>query len=257
RRLPRRDHPDARRRRAGRRAQPGAAVTSTGLLPPRVTAPTAAVTPAISARGSALTMVTVYVVLLLAWPSYVTVSALGSLGRPSLLWGLGMLLWWVLSRLQDGDHRRWARLRQPVRWTYGALLVVVLVSFAAAMLRGQPGDQVTVAITSVIRMLSWGGVFLVLADGITTQRDLERLLARLTLAGTLLAILGLMQFVLEQSLLDWVAGLPGVTADTDRIIVRGDFARAAGTATHPLEYTAAICAILPLAVTVGLAPAPR
>lgn len=201
-------------------------------------------------------MVTIYLVLLVAWPSYVTISALGSLGRPSLLWGLGMLLWWVLSRLQLSEAETPARpLLQPVRLAYGALVVVVLVSFAAAMLRGQPGDQVSVAISSVLRLLSWGGVLLVLVDGIGTREGLERLLGRLTVTATLLAGLGLVQFATQQSMLDWVAQVPGLAAEVDRTISRGDFTRAAGTAIHPLEYTAAICAILPLAVTVGLSRA--
>ncbi|MFD1719773.1 O-antigen ligase family protein [Georgenia deserti] len=200
-------------------------------------------------------MVTVYLALLIGWPSSVTISAFGSLGRPAVLWGLGLLVWWVLTRLQEGDDRGTQRRPQPVRWAYGALLVVVLISFAAAMFRGQPGDQVTVAISSVLRILSWGGVLLVLADGIRTREELEQLLGRLTLAGTLLAGLGLLQFVLQQSMLDWFGNLPGLSADLGGVDSRGAFTRAAGTAAHPLEYTAVICAVLPLAVTVGLARA--
>jgi hypothetical protein len=48
----------------------------------------------------ALGLLTVYLVLLLAVPSSVRITALGSLGRPSLLWGVLIFGAWVLWRLQ-------------------------------------------------------------------------------------------------------------------------------------------------------------
>ena len=45
-------------------------------------------------------MLTVYLVLLLAIPSGVTITALGALGRPSMIWGLVLMAWWAVSRLQ-------------------------------------------------------------------------------------------------------------------------------------------------------------
>lgn len=196
-------------------------------------------------------MLTVYIVLLFAIPSSTTIAALGGVGRPSVLWGLVLLFWWVLSRLQARDHAA-PPVAQPVRWAFAAFVVVVLVSFAAAMLRGQPADQISPATTALLRLASWSGVLLVAMDGIDTYADAAKLVRRLALAGAALAALGLAQFVTGQTLLDWVGLIPGLSVDTSGVATRGAFTRAAGTAIHPLEYGTAVVAALPLAITTAV-----
>lgn len=225
-----------------------------GTRPARVAAPVSAAWGRLARRprsGTALTMLTVYVVLLFGVPSNLVISGLGSLGRPSLLWGLLLLLWWLIARLQ-AQATDVMPASQPVRWACVALLVIALISFAAAMLRGQPADQETTAITSLVRLLSWGGVALVTMDGLRTLRDVEGLVSRLVIAGALVAVLGLAQFLTKSTLLDVFGLIPGFTSENAGVIARGAFARPTGTATHPLEYSAAICAVLPLAITLGV-----
>ena len=65
----------------------------------------------------------VYLVLLFGVPSNTTIAALGSLGRPSLLWGLVLLVFWALSRLQTRVLDV-GGVSQPVRLAFGALFVV-------------------------------------------------------------------------------------------------------------------------------------
>lgn len=211
---------------------------------------TVAIGPRSVTRGrgaSAATMLTVYIVLLLAWPSFVTINRLGSLGRPSLIWGLLLLFWWVLSRLQTRTHD--ARpVSQPVRYVVVALVIVALVSFAAAMLRGQPTDQISPATTALFRLASWAGVFLVATDGVSTHADAAKLVRRLAIGAAALAALGLAQFATGQTLLDWTSNIPGLTVDVAGVATRGPFTRAAGTAVHPLEYATAVVASLPLAI---------
>lgn len=203
-------------------------------------------------RGvTAATMLTVYIVLLFAVPSAASISALGGLGRPSVLWGLVLLFWWLLTRLQLRAYD--ARpVSQPIRYAFGALIVIVLVSFAAAMFRGQPADQVSPAITALIRTASWSGVLLVAMDGIRTHDDLAKLVRRLAIAGGAMAGLGLLQFLTGMTFIDWVATLPGVTMETEGAAVRGAFVRASGTAIHPLEYGTVVVATIPLALTVAV-----
>ncbi|WP_417563748.1 O-antigen ligase family protein [Microbacterium sp.] len=205
-------------------------------------------------------MLTVYLILLVAVPSNTSISGLGSLGHPSLLWGLILLFWWLLSKLQARAYVT-VPVRQPLRVALGALTVVVLVSFAAAMLRGQPADQISPATTALIRLASWGGVLLVAMDGIRTHADAAKLVRRMAIAGGALAALGLAQFVTGQTLLDWIGSLPGLTVDSAGVATRGVFTRASGTAIHPLEYGTAVVAALPLAITVavhqGFRPRPR
>jgi O-antigen ligase len=200
---------------------------------------------------TAATMLTIYLVLLVAIPSSTTIGALGGLGRPSLLWGLVLLFWWVLSQLQARAVPA-QPVAQPVRYMFAAFVVVVLVSFAAAMLRGQPADQISPATTALLRLASWSGVLLVAMDGIRTHADAAKLVRRLAIAGAALAALGLAQFFTGQTLLDWWGSIPGLAVDVSSVATRGSFTRASGTAIHPLEYGVAVVAALPLAITAAV-----
>ncbi|WP_425956197.1 O-antigen ligase family protein [Xylanimonas sp. McL0601] len=201
------------------------------LEPPAELAPA---TPAARERD-AVGMLTVYLVLLCAVPSNQVLAPLASLGRPAFLWGLLLAFWWLVHRVQDRVGPPWP-VWQPVRFMFGVLSVVVLVSFAYALLRGQPSDQVSPAFTSLLRMVSWAGVLLVTMDGIRTRRSLSVLRDRIVLAGVALAILGLVQTATRMQLVDLVP-LPGFAASEEGgIQSRGSLVRAAGTATHPLEY---------------------
>lgn len=202
-----------------------------------------------NARGTtAASMVIVYLVLVTAIPSGLSIAGLGGLGRPSVLWGILLMLWWTIHRLQARATDLWQVSPNPVYTALGAFLVVVLVSFSAAMLRGQPPDQVSPAITALIRLASWSGVILVTMDGIRTHDEARRLVHGLLIAGGALAALGLAQFVTGNSLLEWVQFIPGVSIETMNTVRRGEFTRVAGTATHPLEYGTILTAVLPIAL---------
>lgn len=196
-------------------------------------------------------MLTVHLILLLAVPSNMTIVGLGSYGRPSMLWGLLLLGWWILWRLQggvapSGSGRQWVRIAML------AFICVILVSFAHAMLRGQPADQISPAISALVRTASWSGVFLVAMDGLTRVGDVVALVRRLVLLTGLVAAFGLMQFVTQRSLLSWAALLPGFEIGADDFASRGMFARALGTATHPLEFGAVVVGMLPLAISAAM-----
>lgn len=211
-------------------------------------------TPGRDVKGTkfeSVTLVTVYLLLLLLIPSSVRIAVLGSMGRPSLLWGLVLFCWWALWRLLAKPSDL-PGVRQPARVAYFALLVVALVSLAAALFRGQPPDQVSPAMTSILRLLSWGGVMLVGLDGLRDYDQIFTLVRRIAVLCAALATLGLLQFITHQSLLDWISAIPGIEVESAGVQVRESFVRASGTAIHPLEHAAALSAGLPLAVAVAL-----
>jgi len=196
-------------------------------------------------------MLTVFVVLLFAVPSNITIAGMGTLGRPALLWGLILFVWWGISRLQSTSEAV-ELSRQPVRWALGVLAVVVLIGSAAALLRGQPSDQVSPIITALLRLASGCGVVLVAMDGIRTHNDIVRLARVLVIAIGCTAALGVAQIMTGSSLLDWIASVPGLDYDWGGIDSRGVFVRAAGTGTHPLEFIATLSALLPLALVLAV-----
>ena len=193
----------------------------------------------------------IYIVLLLVVPSNLTIAGAASYGRPSFIWGLALLLWWLIWRLQARESTPTWR-SQPVRFVFGAFVVVVLISFAAALLRGQPPDQISPAVSAIARVASWAGVLLVALDGLQSRAQFIRLTRLLVLIASLLAVLGLAQSFTGQSFLSWVATLPGVEFNADDTVsARGTFSRAAGTAIHPLEHVTMLIGILPLAIVCG------
>ena len=203
-------------------------------------------------EADAVSMLTVYLVLLLAIPSGVVVTALGSLGSPSLIWGLVLLCWWTVHRLQARAPDAGAgAVSQPVRFTFVVFLLVVLVSFAAAMLRGQPDDQVSPAFTALIRLLSWAGVLLVAVDGIRTKNELASMVRRIGIGAGLLATLGLAQFFTGLGIVDFFGTIPGLSM-AGGIQERAGVIRSSGTAIHPLEYATAINAALPLVIAAAI-----
>lgn len=193
-----------------------------------------------------------YLVFLLIVPSNLTIVGLGSYGRPSLIWGLLLLLWWLLWELQGGRAERHAR-SDPIRVAFVLFVAVVLVSFAAAMLRGQPMDQISPAMSALVRTASWSGVLLVALDGLTSRTQIIPLVRRTTVIGAGLAMLGLAQSLTGQSFLEWIAAVPGVAFDADDTVsARGAFYRSAGTAIHPLEHLTMLVGVLPLAIACGV-----
>src|SRR5690606_12954059 len=140
---------------------------------------------------------------------------------------------------------------QPVRFAFMVFLLLVLVSFAAAMLRGQPADQVSPALTALIRLLSWAGVLLVAVDGIRTLGDLTTMARRIGIGAGLLATLGLLQFLTGQAIVDFFGSIPGLSL-AGGLGERAGVVRSSGTAIHPLEYATALNAALPLVIAAAI-----
>ncbi|MCK3769981.1 O-antigen ligase family protein [Microbacterium aerolatum] len=213
--------------------------------------------PAVAHRGmrqsgvSAVTMLTIYLVLLVGFPSNMAISALGAYGRPQFLWGIVLFIWWVFSQLQV-QRRTVEMIGQPVRIALGVFLMIALVGFAVALLRGQPSDQVSPAISAILRFVSWTGVMLVAIDGIRSMTELLTIVRRIVIACALLAMLGIVQFISGQSFLEVFSGIPGLSESAGGIDTRGMFLRSSGTATHPLEYGTALSIAVPLALAVAI-----
>jgi O-antigen ligase len=191
-----------------------------------------------------------YVALLWLIPSQLTITALGSVGRPATLLGLVALVWWTLQTMVSLG--RATRRPQPVRTSYTFFLCAVLVSYAIAQAKGLPTDEVSPSDSAVLRILSLGGVLLIANDGIRSTTELFWLLRVMATLGGLVAALGLVQFLTGQAVIDQIS-LPGMAADGELggIQDRGGFVRASGTAAHPLEYAVVLMTALPLAISLG------
>jgi O-antigen ligase len=218
-----------------------------------------AVTRAVSAphgrgadRADSTTFLTIYLVLLYAIPSNRSIHALGSAGSVAVVWGLAGVMLWSLYRVQRSTSPT-PRISRPVRTALFLFLFAALASYAAAMTRALPGPEVSTADTGLIRLAGWAGILLIAADDIPNLHRFMVLIRRSVYAGTVLACLGLLQFVTKLSLVDAIP-IPGLTVGDSyaTLETRGGILRPAGTSNHPLEYGLILAMIFPIALTVAL-----
>lgn len=232
-----------------------AAVTATPGAPAR--SPRARRSAARMARGKpfdAVTVLTFYLVLLVAVPSQFIITGFGSVGGPATLVALGAAFWWCWYQIQRAEPvGALVPAGQPVRTAALVLLGTGVASYAAGMLRATPVTEVSTADSGLIRLIAWTGIALVASDGIRDGQRLEVLLRRLVLVGGLVAVIGLVQFATGQTIVDRLS-IPGLTSNQAFAAVqtRGGFIRATGTAVHPLEYAFILTMTFPLALTRAL-----
>lgn len=196
-------------------------------------------------------VLTVYIVLLLAIPSPMVVPALGSAGAPSSLWAVGsfgLWLWFQVHRAHD-DHEG----QQPVRLAALIWLLVMLAVYVHAMARPISGDEISPADNGLLKLVGLCGVLLVANDGIPTLGRHRAVARRLVIGAGIVAALGLIQYATKQVLVDRFS-IPGLASGNAAFSLaeRSGLARPSGTSTHPIEYGVVLTMILPLAITFAM-----
>lgn len=192
-----------------------------------------------------------YVLTLMLIPANLTIAALGAIGTPAFILGLGALACWVGSQV----NRSYATLSpaQPVRRVILYFTISVLASYVAATVRPIDGIELNAADRGLLLIASWVGIVLLASDGLASVGALEYPLRALVAVGGVVAVIGLIQFFTGRAIVD-VIQIPGLTPNTTltSIYQREGFTRAAGTSTHPIEFGVALSMILPLALHFAL-----
>lgn len=197
-----------------------------------------------AAAAVGFAVVTAYVL-----PARLVVSGLGAAGRPALVLGAALLMWWAVARLVPG---MFVPGTQPL---HVALLVLVLSLMASALLgfaRAMPVEEVSGAFRSLLRWAGLVGLSLAVADGVRTRARLDALLRTLLGGATFMAVIGSLQFLLDLDLTPRIR-VPGLVTNGDLIGVagRGDLNRVAGTAGHYIEFGVLLALLAPLALHYG------
>ena len=191
----------------------------------------------------------VVLVLQLCIPSSLQLTALGSAGSPSVVLGLPAVVWWTWSQIRRHPFHNG---RSSVRAAVIAWATTMLVAYVGVMSRALPADEATPADNGLLRTIAWTGIALLACDGV--RRDgLRILFDRLVWVASAIAVLGLLQFVTGQDLVGSIS-IPGFsqTQSFDAVQDRAGFARAAGTAAHPLEFAVVVCGAIPFALARAL-----
>ncbi len=199
------------------------------------------------AAFDAVSLLTVYLVLLIAVPSRLVFGVIGSTGTPAAVVGIAALGWWGAGRLVPSIGG--ATGLQPVRTTLLAFCVVVALSEVAGAARAMDGVESRAADAALFGLAAACGVAWLAADGIDRLERLVVLLDRIVIAGAALAALGIMQFFTDFDITKYL-WFPGthVNGDLQLIQVRDGFNRVAGTAVHPIEFGVVLATIFPVAV---------
>lgn len=197
-----------------------------------------------SVKSDAVTGLSIYVALMFLIPSDRVVAQLGGSGTPSVVFSIGLLVWWLWFRARRSTR---ARFPNPVVIAFTMFCIAVLASEVVAATMTVPMMDRNAADTGLIKLASYAGVFFVAADGIPSFDRLMVLIRRLVFAGALVALLGVYQFATGTVLIDRIP-TPGLASSDGGIDMRGGYMRPRGTARHALEFASVITSILPLAL---------
>lgn len=188
-----------------------------------------------------------YLVFLFAIPATMIVEPLGTLGAPATILSLLALLWYLWFHLHRSEGLRGGS--SPVRRAGIGFMLVMLLVYGHAMTTFIPGDEITNADSSLLRILGLIGLMLVCSDGLDSVERWRTLMQRLAFAGAAISLLAIFQFLTGQLWIDLIQ-LPGLTPpNAAEVGSRGMFTRPSATATNAIEFGAVIAMLLPIAFT--------
>ncbi len=198
-------------------------------------------------RIDAVTLLTVYLITLMAIPALLVFAPLGAAGGPATIFAVVLFLCYLVTRIRPGFAS--ARGYQPVRLAVGLYACVIIVAYVSANRHALPTLEKNGADRGLISIAGWLGVLLIAADGIDGIDRLRTLLRRMVFGATAMAVLGMTQFFtgLDAAKYIKIPGLTTLEPFTD-LLSRGEFNRPAASATHPIEFGAVLAITLPLAI---------
>lgn len=201
-------------------------------------------------RRDAVSLLTVVLVPLFLIPeNFAIAGPLKSVGYPPMLAGLACLVVWAVARWTGAID---AEPGHPWRWTVLAFVVVSLAAYAAAMSRVLVQDETDSANRQIFPFLAMIGITMLATDGLSSRRDVERVLKRMVVLATLEAGIGILEYVLK---IDYrsIARIPGLAVNTEVLnTTRSVFARITAAAAVPLELSVVVAMIVPLAIHFAL-----
>src|ERR1022692_242124 len=195
----------------------------------------------------AVTVLTCYLVLLMAIPSSLVVGSFGAVGQPAALFAALLLGWYLLARQHPEFHLD--RERQPIRVSAGLFGCAILAAYVSANSTAMPALQINGADRGLILAAGWLGVLLLAADGIDRADRLATLMRRIVLGATAMDVLGMIEFVTGIDVTKYVT-IPGLTVhqQVTELMTRAGLVRVNATASQPLEFAAVLAMSLPLAI---------
>jgi O-antigen ligase len=195
----------------------------------------------------AVTLLTVYVILLMYIPSALVLAPLGGAGGPATMLAAALVAWYVLLWLHPTSGLD--RGSQPIRLAALAFAGATLAAYVSANRHALSVVQQNGVDRGLILTLGWLGVLVLAADGITAWDRLQTLLHRVVIGASVMAAVGITQFVTGLNLGTFIV-IPGFTTKVPFVdlLSRDGINRPSATAAHPLEFAAVLLICLPIAL---------
>ncbi|WP_329103864.1 O-antigen ligase family protein [Micromonospora sp. NBC_01699] len=196
------------------------------------------VTPGVHHFPDATAVLISSVLLAYLLPARLIFPPLTTLGRPGVIVGFFLIVWWGLSRLHPTLVTRG---QQPMRWALAFYLATMGMSYIAGEARGMSVLEANSADRTILMALAGAGVMLAAADGVLTRERVDHVLRALAWGSTVMALFALAQFILRIDFTTYLKLPPLLTFQKDLIGFDarggGGLVRVAGTAGHYIEFS--------------------
>jgi O-antigen ligase len=198
-----------------------------------------------SADGA--TLVSMFVALQLIIPAKLVISKLPLSLSPANVVALVIGLCWLCA--QFTNTLGVAKGRNPVRTMLFLYACSLLATYGFATYAYLPPDELNLADHGMVLALASVGLALGVCDGVRGHDRLDLVLKTITVAGAVVAVVGILQFLLDLDLTKYLR-LPGLryTAEDGFLFERSSLRRVAATTGHPIEFGVVCAMLLPLAV---------
>lgn len=171
-------------------------------------------------------------------PARLIFPPLTTLGRPGIMVGFFLMVWWSLTRLHPNLVTRG---QQPMRWVLALYLSTLGVSYIVGEARGLSVLEANQADRTMLMAFAGAGVLLAAADGVLTRDRIDHVLRALCWGSTVMALFALAQFAFRVDLTTYLKLPPVLTFQKDLIGFDerggGGLVRVAGTAGHYIEFS--------------------
>src|SRR5438067_7948662 len=191
-------------------------------------------------------LLSVMFVLLALIPARFIIPGMTDLGRPALVVGFLLFIWWLVARFGPNLVMPGP---QPIRWAFFVFFIVLVLGYAVGFLRGLTSMESNAADRTMLFFCVFGGAALTAADGLPNWNRLTSLLKVLVVSATFVAAFGVIEYLLKRDLSDYLT-IPGLQAKgwTPILEDRGAAVRVASTTDHCIEMAAYLALVLPFAV---------
>jgi O-Antigen ligase len=208
-------------------------------------------------RADGATLVSLFVVLQLLVPARLVISKLPLSLSPAAVFALTIGLCWLCA--QFTNTLGVAKGRNVVRTMLFVYVCSVLATFGSAAYGYLPPDELRRVDASLLLTLTSVGVALGVCDGVRGHDRLDFVLKTIAATGAVVAVIGILQFLFDLDLTQYLEKLPGLryTAEYGFVTERAAMRRVGATTGHPIEFGVVCAMLLPLAVHLATKAASR